>query len=169
MVEALDPFLGIKADCKIIDEEKLDPRIVLNAFTISVQVFLPVQNDQLVQQVAVINELTTLVPAARFHTAGRKEIRFACQNGILTTAFQRFRRIFLRTAQDPKAASERLYRILALLNNSIDQSACIRTERRGFLLEVWNVPVAIILVLSRHITWNNDPVFLEYNCVCGCG
>lgn len=86
-------------------------------------------------------------------------VTFACQNGILTTAFQRFRRIFLRTAQDPKAASERLYRILALLNNSIDQNACIRTDRGGFMLEVWNVPVAIILVFSRHITWNNAPVF----------
>ena len=27
------------------------------------------------------------------------------------------------------------------------------------MLEVWNIPVAIILVLSRHITWNNAPVF----------
>ena len=27
------------------------------------------------------------------------------------------------------------------------------------MLEVWNVPVAIILVFSRHITWNNAPVF----------
>ena len=66
VVEDLDPFLGITADCKIINEEKLDPCIVLNAFTISVQVFLAVQNDQFVQQVAVINELTAVVPAACF-------------------------------------------------------------------------------------------------------
>lgn len=85
MVEDLDPFLGITADCKIIDEEKLDPRIVLNAFTISVQVFLTVQNDQFVQQVAVINELTAVVPAARFHTAGGKKIRFACSCDSINT------------------------------------------------------------------------------------
>lgn len=50
VVEDLDPFLGITADCKIIDEEKLYPRIVLNAFTISVQVFLTVQNDQFIRK-----------------------------------------------------------------------------------------------------------------------
>ena len=50
VVEDLDPFLGITADCKIINEEKLDPRIVLNAFTISVQVFLTVQNDQFIRK-----------------------------------------------------------------------------------------------------------------------
>lgn len=77
VVEDLDPFLGITADCKIIDEEKLYPRIVLNAFTISVQVFLTVQNDQFIQKIAVINELTAIVPAACFYTAGRKEIRFS--------------------------------------------------------------------------------------------
>ena len=77
MVEDLDPFLGITADCKIIDEEKLYPHIVLNAFTISVQVFLTVQNDQFIQKIAVINELTAIVPAACFYTAGRNEIRFS--------------------------------------------------------------------------------------------
>ena len=85
VVEDLDPFLGITADCKIINEEKLDPRIVLNAFTISVQVFLAVQNDRFVQQVAVINELTAVVPAACFHTAGGKEIRFACSCDSINT------------------------------------------------------------------------------------
>ena len=85
MIEDLDPFLRIPADCKIIDEEKLDPRIVLNAFTIPVQVFLPIQNDQFVQQVAVINELTAVVPAARFYAAGGKEIRFACSCDSINT------------------------------------------------------------------------------------
>lgn len=51
--------------------------IVLNALTISVQVFLPVQNDQFIQKIAVINELTAIVPAACFYTAGRKETRFS--------------------------------------------------------------------------------------------
>ena len=43
----------------------------------SVQVFLTVQNDQFIQKIAVINELTAIVPAACFYTAGRNEIRFS--------------------------------------------------------------------------------------------
>lgn len=70
MIEDLDSFFRILADCKIINEEKLDLGIILNAFAISVQIFLPVQDDQLIQQITVINKLTAIVPAARFHTAG---------------------------------------------------------------------------------------------------
>lgn len=53
------------------------------------------------------------------------------QNGVLTAAFKCFWRILFSTAQDAKAASERLHRVPAFLNNSIDQCTCIGTDRRG--------------------------------------
>ena len=42
VVQDLDPFLGVSADRKVINEQQLDPRIVSDSLTIFAQVFLPV-------------------------------------------------------------------------------------------------------------------------------
>ena len=39
-----------------------------------VQVFLPVEDDQFVQQIAIVYKLTTVITPARFYTTGRQEI-----------------------------------------------------------------------------------------------
>ena len=77
MVQDLDPFLGVSADSEVIDEQQLDPCIVSDPLTILVQVFLAVEDDQFVQQVTIVYELTTVITSACFHTTGRQEIRLA--------------------------------------------------------------------------------------------
>ena len=68
MVQDLDPFLGVSADRKVINEQQLDPRIVSDSLTIFAQVFLPVENNQFVQQVAIVYKLTVKI-AVLAHTA----------------------------------------------------------------------------------------------------
>src|SRR5699024_10150870 len=77
MIQNLDPFLGIPADSEIINEQQLDPCIVPDPLTVLIQIFLPVENDQFVQQVTIVYELTTVITSACFHTTGRQEIRLA--------------------------------------------------------------------------------------------
>ena len=78
MVQDLDPFLGVSADSEVINEQQLDPCIVPDPLTVLIQIFLPVENNQLVQQVAIVYKLTAVITFARFYTTGRQEIRLAC-------------------------------------------------------------------------------------------
>ena len=68
MVQDLDPFLGITADREVINEQQLDPCIVPDPLTVLIQIFLPVENNQLVQQVAIVYKLTVKI-AVLAHTA----------------------------------------------------------------------------------------------------
>ena len=77
MVQDLDPFLRIPADGEVINEQKLDPCIVPDPLTVLIQVFLAVEDNQFVQQVTIVYELTTVITSACFHTTGRQEIRLA--------------------------------------------------------------------------------------------
>ena len=67
MVQDLDPFLGITADCEVINEQQLDPCIVPDPLTVLIQIFLPVENNQLVQQVAIVYKLTAVITFAGLH------------------------------------------------------------------------------------------------------
>ena len=78
MVQDFDPLLGISADREIIDKQQLYPGIILDPLTILIEIFLAIQDDQFIQQITVIHELTAVIPAAGFHTACGKEIGFAC-------------------------------------------------------------------------------------------
>lgn len=69
MVQDLDPFLRISSYRKVVYEQKLHPGIVLDSFTVSVQVFLAVKDEQLVQQATIVYELTPIITPAGFHAA----------------------------------------------------------------------------------------------------
>lgn len=77
MVQDPDPFLRISADGENIYEQKLDPCIVPDPLPVPVQVFLAAENDQLVQQNAVIHKFTAVITPACFYAAGRQEIGLA--------------------------------------------------------------------------------------------
>jgi len=77
MVQDLDPFLGISADSEVINEQQLNPCIVPDPLTVLVQIFLPVENNQFVQQIAIVYKLTAVITPACFHTTGRQEIGLA--------------------------------------------------------------------------------------------
>lgn len=77
MVQNLDLFLGVSADSEVINEQQLDPRIVSDSLTIFVQIFLPVDNNQFVQQVAKVYKLTTVITPAGFFVADRQEVGLA--------------------------------------------------------------------------------------------
>src|SRR5699024_7499111 len=77
VVQDLDPFLGVSADRKVINEQQLDPRIVSDSLTIFAQVFLPVENNQFVQQVAIVYKFTAVITFAGLYAACRQEVGFA--------------------------------------------------------------------------------------------
>ena len=77
MVQDLDPFLGVSADREVINEQQLDPRIIPDPLAVLVQIFLPVENNQFVQQVAIVHKLTAVITPACLYTTGRQEIRLA--------------------------------------------------------------------------------------------
>lgn len=74
MVQDLDSFIRISAYRKVVYEQKLYPGIVLASFTASVQVFLAAKDDQLIQQVVIVYELTPIIASAGFHAARCQEI-----------------------------------------------------------------------------------------------
>ena len=78
MVQDLDPFLGVSADSEVINEQQLDPCIVPDPLTVLVQIFLPVEDDQFVQQIAIVYKLAAVIAPACLYTAGRQEIGLAC-------------------------------------------------------------------------------------------
>ena len=78
MVQDLDPFLGVSADCKVINEQQLDPCIVPDPLTVLVQIFLPVEDDQFVQQIAIVYKLAAVIAPACLYTTGRQEIGLSC-------------------------------------------------------------------------------------------
>ena len=69
VVQDFDSLLGVSADREVIDKQQLYPGIILDPFTILIEIFLAVQNDQFIQQITVIHELTAIIPATSFHTA----------------------------------------------------------------------------------------------------
>lgn len=77
MIQDFDPFFGIPAYGKIINEQQLDPCTVPDPLTVLVQVFLAVEDEQFVQQVTIVYELTTVITSVCFHTTGRQKIRLA--------------------------------------------------------------------------------------------
>ena len=77
MVQDLDPFLGVSADREVVNEQQLDPRIIPDPLAVLVQIFLPVENNQFVQQVAIVHKLTAVITPACLYTTGRQEIRLA--------------------------------------------------------------------------------------------
>ncbi len=78
MVQDLDPFLRIPADGEVINEQKLDPCIVLNHFTVLAQIFLTVEDNQFIQQIAVVYKLTAVIAPTCFYTTGRQKVGLAC-------------------------------------------------------------------------------------------
>ena len=62
MVHDFDPLLGISADREIIDKQQLYPGIILNPLAILIEIFLAIQDDQFIQQITVIHELTAVIP-----------------------------------------------------------------------------------------------------------
>ena len=79
MVQDLDPFLGITADREVINEQQLDPCIVPDPLTVLIQIFLPVEDDQFVQQIAIVYKLAAVIAPACLYTTGRQEIRYCCR------------------------------------------------------------------------------------------
>lgn len=78
MVQDLDPFLGVSADSEVINEQQLDPCIVPDPLAVLVQIFLPVEDDQFVQQIAIVYKLAAVIVPACLYTTGRQEIGLAC-------------------------------------------------------------------------------------------
>ena len=54
------------------------PYIVPDSLAVLVQVFLAVEDDQFVQQVTIVYELTTVITSANFYTTDRKKVGLAC-------------------------------------------------------------------------------------------
>src|SRR5699024_7936703 len=54
-----------------------DPCIVPDPLTVLIQIFLPVENDQFVQQITIVYKLTAIVAPACFYTTGRQKIGLA--------------------------------------------------------------------------------------------
>ena len=77
MVQDPDPFLRIPADGEIIYEQDLDPCIVPDPLPVPVKIFLAAENDQFVQQIAVIHKFTAVITSACFYAAGGQEIGLA--------------------------------------------------------------------------------------------
>ena len=75
MVQDLDPFLGVSADSEVINEQQLDPCIVPDPLAVLVQIFLPVEDDQFVQQIAIVYKLAAVIAPACLYTTGRQENR----------------------------------------------------------------------------------------------
>ena len=63
VVQDFDSLLGVSADREVIDKQQLYPGIILDPFTILIEILLAVQNDQFIQQITVIHELTAIIPA----------------------------------------------------------------------------------------------------------
>ena len=61
MVENLDPILRLPANCEIVNEEDLNSGIVLQLFPVLVQIVATAQDEQLIQQVAVVHKLAAVV------------------------------------------------------------------------------------------------------------
>lgn len=68
MVQDLDPFLGVSADSEVINEQQLDPCIVPDPLAVLVQIFLPVEDDQFVQQIATVYKLAAVIVPACLYT-----------------------------------------------------------------------------------------------------
>ena len=68
----------VSADCKVINEQQLDPCIVPDPLTVLVQIFLPVEDDQFVQQIAIVYKLAAVIAPACLYTTGRQEIGLSC-------------------------------------------------------------------------------------------
>ena len=77
MVQDLDPFFRIPADGEVINKQQMDPCIVSDSLTIFAQVFLPVENNPFVQQVAIVYKLAAVITPACFYTTGRQEVGLA--------------------------------------------------------------------------------------------
>ena len=77
MVQDLNPILRITADSEIINEEDLDPGIVLQPFPVPVQIVTAAQDKQFVEQVTIIHEHAAIVPVTGFIAKCRQEVGFA--------------------------------------------------------------------------------------------
>ena len=66
MVQDLYPILRISANGKIVNEEDLDPGIILQPFPVFVQIVTSTQNKQLVEQVTIVHEHAAVVPVTGF-------------------------------------------------------------------------------------------------------
>ena len=77
MVQDLDPFLGVSADSEIINEQQLDTCIVPDPLVVLAQIFLPVEDDQFIQQIAIVYKLTAVIAPTCLYTTGRQEIGLA--------------------------------------------------------------------------------------------
>ena len=77
MVQDLDPFLGVSADSEIINEQQLDTCIVPDPLAVLAQIFLPVEDDQFIQQIAIVYKLTAVIAPTCLYTTGRQEIGLA--------------------------------------------------------------------------------------------
>ena len=62
VVENLNPILRIPTDCEIVNEEDLNPGIVLQLFPILVQIVTATQDEQFIQQVAVLSRFPSNRP-----------------------------------------------------------------------------------------------------------
>lgn len=75
MAQVLELFLGISADSEVINEQQLGSCIVSNPLTVLVQIFLPVEKYQFVQQIAIDYKLTAAITPTCFHTISAQEDR----------------------------------------------------------------------------------------------
>ena len=77
MVQDFNPILRIATDSKIVNEEDLDPGIVLQPFPVPAQIIAPAQDKQFVQKVTIIHEHTAVVPVTGLIAKRRQEVGLA--------------------------------------------------------------------------------------------
>ena len=90
VVEDFDPIFRIPANSKIINEEDLNPGIVLQLLPVFVQIVAAAQDEQFIQQIAVAHKHTTVVTVAGFIAKRGHEVGLACLRNAIDANIQPF-------------------------------------------------------------------------------
>lgn len=88
VVQDLNSILGIPANGKVINKQQLKPSIVLQPFPVSFQAVPLAEDQQLIQQIAVINIHAAVVHTAGLPAEGGHEIGFSSSGDAVDTHIQ---------------------------------------------------------------------------------
>ena len=77
MVQDLNAFFRIPAYGEVINEQQLDPCIVPDSLAVLAQISLAIEDDQLIQQIAIVYKLTAVIVPACFYTTSRQKVGLA--------------------------------------------------------------------------------------------